>query len=181
MIVWCAILLSLALIQIVLYRMSIRVLERIALGFWAMLYLSLVIAEAIRRLFLHVGLSWWVGLVTAFVGYLIGELFFIYFRDEGKTVRKTQQSLPSFFSFSLIFLMLAWLSRSHAASVEETHVAILAVSVVSIILSAVMVGINERLSLQDAPNESWRGFHLLLISAALLLIGLHGFKVIGGV
>jgi len=175
MIAWCALLLSLAVIQIRFYNLTSARFARTAGGYWAMIYLGLVSSETIRHLFTETGLAWWTGVVVAFIGFLIGEAFSTLLSLEGKVVPAKARQLPSFFTMSLLFIILARVTMPHPFLVDDSHTDIVYLSLGSTLFPLLMSGISERLTLGDTP-PIWRGLPILLISAALLLVGVYGIE-----
>ena len=171
---WPALLLALSLMQIRFYEASTRKLLRVAIYFWAILYWQLWISELISRVFSMIDLEWWSGVAVSFVGFLTGELCHIFFQREDQVIPKKGQVFPSFFTFSSIYLMLAWLVLTPPLLLGQAHIHIILISLLSVLLTIILSGISERLILSDVPRN-WQGLPILLVSASILLMALYGF------
>ena len=170
---WLAILIALTVIQIQLYQFSPKSLARISFTYGSIVCLGLFVSGVTRNIFIKIGLEWWVNVIIPFIGYVLGEFFSLIFRDVLKEIGKKKQVLPSFFSFSLMYLMPAWLffEDHFLFSFSEPFILIPVLSLVSVFLLFVLSGIKERLLLVDLPKEM-EGLPILLISAALLLMAI---------
>lgn len=171
---WIPILITFSVLQNRFYELRTKKFVDIAIAFWAFVYLELWITELIRIVFSYIDLEWWIGVSVLFVGFLVGEFGNLLFEREGKSVRRKWQTLPSFFSFCAIFIMLAWIYETNSAfSFEVTHIQILVVSVLSVFLTVILTAISDRLLLSDVP-KAWQGLPILLITALILIILLFG-------
>lgn len=173
MIRWFFILLILSVAQIEFYRFSVRSFVRIAPRLWLVVSLGLLVCEMIRWAFLEIGLEWWLPVIIPFAAYILGEFFPFVFNYPKDELSKKDRTLPSVFSFSLVFISIAWFAESLDISFAEAYIKVLIVSSAAILLPTVLGGIHERLFLLDLPRQL-EGFPILLISAALLLLSLYG-------
>ncbi len=173
MIRWFGLLLVLSLIQSRLYLLSVSKLVRLSVPYFAALALGLFAAEALQNFFLAINLDWWLGVVSAFGAFLIGEIFSLSFREEEKMIKRKGQKVPSFFAFSVLFVALAWASEIQPSFLRSIQTRIAFISMASLILTIVLTGVRDRLVLSDVP-KNLQGLPIILISAALLLLSLYG-------
>ena len=171
---WCAQLLVLAVIQIWFYRISSRRFFRLFIFYWAGLYFGLLAAEIIRRYFSEIGMEWWQTVAASVIGFSIGETALLLSRANAVLAEKRQQIFPSFFSVSVLFVMLVWLSQEPPVSSSEAHTLALQICSGSMFITLFLIGIWEKLALYDLPGRI-RGFPMLLITAFLFWMGLAGW------
>ena len=171
---WSVILILFSILQNRFYKFKTKNFVDLAVPFWAFIYLELWISELIRRVFSYIDLEWWIGVAGVFTGFLIGELGNILFEREGKFVMRKWQSLPSFFSFCAIYVMLAWIYESNSAlSFQAVQLHILIISISSVFLTIILTAISDRLLLSDVP-KIWQGLPILLVTAIIFLTLLLG-------
>lgn len=174
MIEWFAALLILGLIQLGLYQISVARLVKASLLYGALLFMGLCLSELLRRIFWSLELEWWLPVVTVLVAYLLGEWTSVLFSVRFRELKRSKQSAPSFSTLSLFFVMLAWLDRGHYFAFGKACLIMLLLSGVGVSLLIVLAGILERLEMSEVQKD-WEGLPILILSAALLLIVLHGF------
>ena len=177
MIHWFFVLLILSLAQVTLYRISVQAFVQIALRLWLVMVVGLLASEFIWRVFLEIGMEWWLPVTIPFLTYVLGESFpfvFGYSKDE---IEKKNRPTPSLISFSVVFISIAWFSRALSPSFSEAYAEIILLVSISVFLTTLLVGIEERLLLLDIPKRL-EGFPILLIVTALLCIGFYGFNLV---
>jgi len=172
---WCAFLCGMAVFLVFVYNVRAGQVARLSPGIWTMLYFALIAAEVSRGFLVYIGLSWWVGVIGGFLAFLIGEIFSLFLKQEGKTVKRRGQVIPSFFTSASVLLVLAWLTIQEMVVFEAAHLMIISIAAASVLFLVLVSGMTERLRLSDV-NVSWRGLPILLISAALLMLGVYGFQ-----
>lgn len=166
---WISFMILFSILQIRFYEIHTREWVDRAVPFWAFLCLTLLITEWIRRIFLELDLEWWLGVALSFGVFLFGEFINLIFQKEGKGIAKKWQTLPSFFSFSAVFISLLWVYGSQSTfALEDAYAQILMLSVSSVCLTVILVPISDRLLLSDIP-KAWEGFPIMLISGLILM------------
>ncbi len=167
---WIPVLVALGVLQIRFYELNPRRVIKFSFLLWMSVYWQLWTAELIRRFFSFVDLEWWLGVAISFVAFLIGEGVHFLFEREGRSIPKKWQTLPSFFTFSAIYLMIAWIFLANGKpSLGEVHCAVIVISSVSVFLTIIFSHISEQLSLLDAPVQ-WQELPIILVAASVLLL-----------
>lgn len=171
---WIAFLIILTLVQTRFYQFSTRDMIRSVSYYIGTVLVSLLSAQQIRIFFSEENLNWWTGVVAIFFAFVIGEFLSMFFREEKRRIKKQIQEIPSFLSFTAIFITLGWISMGSFDSLLRVSFQILSISFMSWMVSVIFSGIRERLLLLFVP-KMWEGVPILLISAALLFISFSGF------
>ncbi len=168
---WLFALITLAVAQVYLYEMPFRTFLKISLRFWFVIYASMLLTEMIDKVFWLAGMLWWKSVVASFASYIFGEWMALDLKVRKEHVPKVKQAFPTLFGFSAVFMVLAWHGLGGAETFDTAHAVLICVSLASVILTALVIGIWERLCISDIP-QVLRGLPILLISAALLMIAL---------
>lgn len=166
---WYAALALLAVMQIWFYKIEIRKLISCSIFYWGAVYLALLGCEFVKKILVESEIYWWVSVSSCLIAVTIGETAEVLAASVGKSVDKKRQSLPSFYSFSALFLTLVWLGLRHQPLLYQSQIEMLVVATFSFFFLAILAGIHERLDLYDAPRYL-RGLPILAISAALFLL-----------
>ena len=95
------------------------------------------------------------------------------FQKEKKGIQRKWQTLPSFFAFSVIYVMLLWASETKTVSFYQASLQMFGLSSFSVLLSVILIGMAERVFLSDVAKQ-WQGLPILLISGAILLLVFSG-------
>ncbi len=166
---WYATLTLLAVMQIWFYRIDVK---RAAAGFlfyWGSIYLGLLSSEFASKALSEFEIEWWIPVMICLASVTIGETAEVLAASVGKSVEKRRQSLPSFFTFSNLYLALVWLSLWHHPFLYQSQVEMMVIATFSFLFLIILCGIRDRLTLYDIPKYL-RELPIFMITAALFLL-----------
>jgi len=166
---WYAAMALLALMQIWFYRIDPKKMARAAIFYWGAVYLGLLGCEFARKLLAQSQIEWWISVMACLIAVMIGETAQVLSLSVMKTIDKKRQVLPSFFSFSVLYLAFVWLSLNHAGRFDQSQIEIITIASLSLFFTIILSGIEWRLTLYEIPKP-FRSLPILAISAALFLL-----------